>query len=133
MLIYCSQTVHSGQQDVMFKTPRLLHNQMAFTVNKLHNVKQTVNCGASRSFNFVDRSIKHHFKLTGRYKLIKSLLHFQQSVLDKYNIPVLAQGTKLPVLEEIFVQELEIGIFEHKILIVREGLQQLFCLFMECG
>jgi len=50
----------------MFKTPGLLHKQMGFTLNRLHKVKQTVNFGASRSFNFVDRSIKHHFKFTGQ-------------------------------------------------------------------
>ena len=84
----------------IFKTPQLLHNQMALTVNRIHNAEQTVNCGASRSFSFVDRSIKRHFKLTGRYKLIKSSLHFQQSAFDNYKLPVLAQGTKLPVLAE---------------------------------
>jgi hypothetical protein len=46
---------------------------------------------------------------------------------------VLAEGTKLPVLEGIIVQELEIESCEHKILTVTEGLQQLLCLFMECG
>jgi len=106
---------------------------MVFTVNRLHNVEQAANCAASRSFNFVDRSIKGHFKITVRYRLIKSLLHFQQSVFDNCKRPVLAQGTKLPVLAKIILQELEIEICEHKILIVTEGLQQLLCLFMECG
>jgi hypothetical protein len=106
---------------------------MAFTVNRLHNVEQALNCGASRSFNFVDRSIKSHFKLTGQYRLIKSLLHFQESVFDNYKRPVLAQGTNLPVLAEIILQELEIQSCENKILIVTEGLRQLLCLFMECG
>jgi hypothetical protein len=46
---------------------------------------------------------------------------------------MLAQGTKLAVLAEIILQELEIESCEHKILIVTEGLQQLLCLFMECG
>jgi len=50
----------------MFKTPGLLHNQMAYNVNTLHKVKQIVNYGASRSFSFVDRSIKSHFKFTGQ-------------------------------------------------------------------
>jgi len=106
---------------------------MAFTVNRIHDVTQTVNCGASRSFNFVDRSIKRHFKLTVRYKLIKSLFHFQQNVFDNYKLTVLSQGTKLTLLEEIILQELEIESCENKILVVTEGLQQLFCLFMECG
>jgi hypothetical protein len=125
--------VHSRQQDGVFKTPLLLHNQMAFTLNSLHNVKQTANCGASRSLNFVDRSIKRHFKFTGRYKLIKTLLHFQESVFDNYKLSVLAQGTKLAVLAEIILQELKTESCEHKIFTVTEGLQQLFCLFMECG
>jgi len=133
MLIYCSQTAHSRLQDAIFKTPRSLCNQMAFTVNRIHDVTQTVNCGASRSFNFVDRSIKRHFKLTVRYKLIKSLFHFQQNVFDNYKLTVLSQGTKLTLLEEIILQELEIESCENKILVVTEGLQQLFCLFMECG
>jgi len=77
---------------------------MVFTVNRLHDVKQTVNCGPSRLFNFVDQLIKSNFKLTGRYKLIKSLLSFQQSVFDNYKRAVLAQGTKLPVLAEIILK-----------------------------
>jgi hypothetical protein len=97
---------------------------MAFTVNRLHDVKQTVNCGPSRSFNFVDGLIKRNFKLTDRYKLIKSLLHFQQSVFDNYSFKqtVLTQGTKLPVLAEIILQELETESCKHKILRVTEVL-----------
>lgn len=58
MLIYYSQTVQSRQRDVIFKTPRLLHNQITFAVNRLHNVEQTVNCGASRSFNLLIDQLK---------------------------------------------------------------------------
>ena len=107
MLIYRGQTVHSRQQDVIYKTSRLLRNQMTFTVNRMHNAERTVNCAASRSFNFVDRSIKPNFKLTGQHKLVTSLLHFQQSVYDNHKLPVLTQGTKLLVLAEIILQELE--------------------------
>lgn len=46
---------------------------------------------------------------------------------------MLAQGAELGVLEEIILQELEIKRCENKMIVLKERLQQLFCLFMECG